>query len=106
MVQVTNKKRHQLQESQESSSLGEVIDEEPEELLEENLVDEEEEEEEEEESHLERAVLALDLADRGSERGVEQFDVVLPQPRKERRRWEEANYIQRKDQFHSQPCMM
>ena len=84
---MTNKKRHQLQESQESSSLGEVIDGEPEELLEENLVHEDEEEEEEE-SHLERAVLALDLADRessGSER-VEQFDVSLPQPRKERRR--------------------
>ena len=72
--------------------MGEVIDGEPEELLEENLVDEEEEdedEEEEEEGHLERAVFALDLADRGSfgsETGVEQFDVVLPQPRKERRR--------------------
>ena len=79
---MTNKKRHQLQESQESSSLGEVINEEQ---LEENLVDEDDEEEE---SHLERAVLALDLADRessGSER-VEQFDVSLPQPRKERRR--------------------
>ena len=96
MVQVTNKKRHQLQESQESSSLGEVIDGEPEELLGENLVGECEEEEEEEESHLERAVLALDLADQassGSVTGVEQFDVVLPQPRKERRRWEETNDI-------------
>ena len=69
--------------------MGELVDGEPEELLEENLVDEEEEEEEEE-GHLERAVLALDLADQGggsgSETGVEQFDVVLPQPRKERRR--------------------
>ena len=81
LVQVTNKKRQQLQESQ-SSSVGEVIDGEPDELLEETLV-------EEEEGHLERAVFALDLADRGSsgsETGVEQFDVELPQPRKERRR--------------------
>ena len=92
LVQVTNKKRQQLQESQ-SSSMGEVIDGEPEELLEENMVDEEDEEEdeeeEEEEGHLERAVFALDLADRGSsgsETGVEQFDAILPQPRKERRR--------------------
>ena len=86
LVQVTNKKRQQLQESQ-SSSVGEVIDGEPDELLEETLV----EEEEEEEGHLERAVFALDLADRdrsGSETGVEEFEVVLPQPRKERRRWD------------------
>ena len=89
---MTNKKRHQLQESQ-SSSVGELVDGEPEELLEENLIDEddeEEEEEEEEEMDLERAVLALDLADQGGSSGsdtrVEQFDVVLPQPRKERRR--------------------
>ena len=87
IVQVTNKKRQQLQESQ-SSSVGEVLEGEPEE----NLADEEEEEddEEEEEGHLERAVFALDLADQGnsgSETGVEQFDIVLPQPRKERRRW-------------------
>ena len=84
LVQVTNKKRQQLQESQ-SSSVGEVIDGEPDELLEETLV------EEEEEGHLERAVFALDLADRdrsGSETGVEEFEVVLPQPRKERRRWD------------------
>ena len=83
---MTNKKRQQLQESQ-SSSVGEVLEGEPEE----NLVGEEEEEDdEEEEGHLERAVFALDLADRGnsgSETGVEQFDIVLPQPRKERRRW-------------------
>ena len=83
---MTNKKRHQLQESQ-SSSVGELVDGEPEELLEENLM---EEEEEEEEGHLERAVLALDLADQGGSSGsdtrVEQFDVVLPQPRRERRR--------------------
>ena len=82
---MTNKKRQQLQESQ-SSSVGEVIDGEPDELLEETLV-----EEEEEEGHLERAVFALDLADRdrsGSETGVEEFEVVLPQPRKERRRWD------------------
>ena len=97
---MTNKKRHQLQESQESSSLGEVIDEEPEEQLDENLVDEEEEEEEE--SYLERAVFALDLTDQGSsgsERGVEQFDVSLPQPRKERRRWEEENHIRPKNDY-------
>ena len=74
--------------------MGEVIDGEPEELLEEeNLVDEEEaeDEDEEEKGHQERAFLALDLTGRGSssglERGVEQFDVVFPQPRKERRRW-------------------
>ena len=88
LVQVTNKKRQQLQESQ-SSSVGEVIDGEPDELLEETLV------EEEEEGHLERAVFALDLADRdrsGSETGVEEFEVVLPQPRKERRRWDGMGY--------------
>ena len=72
--------------------MGEVIDDEPEELLEEeNLVDEEEAEDDEEKGHQERAFLALDLTGRGSssgsERGVEQFDVVFPQPRKERRRW-------------------
>ena len=83
---MTNKKRQQLQESQ-SSSVGEVLEGEPGE----NLVGEEEEEDDdEEEGHLERAVFALDLADggnSGSETGVEQFDIVLPQPRKERRRW-------------------
>ena len=69
--------------------MGELVDGEPEELLEENLIDEDDEEEEEE-MDLERAVLALDLADQGGNSGsdtrVEQFDVVLPQPRKERRR--------------------
>ena len=82
---MTNKKRQQLQESQ-SSSVGEVLEGEPENIL----VDDDEEDDEEEEGHLERAVFALDLADRGnsgSDTGVEQFDIVLPQPRKERRRW-------------------
>ena len=51
---MTNKKRHQLQESQ-SSSVGELVDGEPEELLEENLIDEEEEEEEEEEEGQEKS---------------------------------------------------
>ena len=87
---MTNKKRQQLQESQ-SSSVGEVLEGEPEEnLVDEEEEEEEDEEEEEEEGHLERAVFALDLADRGnsgSDTGVEQFDIVLPQPRKERRRW-------------------
>ena len=75
--------------------MGEVIDGEPEEEI---LVDEEDNEEgEDEEIHLERAVLALDLADHRdsseSEKGVEQFEVVLPQPRKERRRWQKATVI-------------
>ena len=78
-VQVTNKKRQEVQESQ-SSSMGEVVDEE---LPEETLL---EVEEEEEKLGLEGAVLALDLAGEGSSRSETEQEVVFPQPRKERRR--------------------
>ena len=78
-VQVTNKKRQEVQESQ-SSSMGEVVDEE---LPEETLL---EVEEEEEKQGLEGAVLALDLAGEGSSRSETEQEVVFPQPRKERRR--------------------
>ena len=80
-MQVTNKKRQEVQESQ-SSSMGEVVDEE---LPEETLLEVEEEEEEEKQG-LEGAVLALDLAGEGSSRSETEQEVVFPQPRKERRR--------------------
>ena len=79
-MQVTNKKRQEVQESQ-SSSMGEVVDEET--LPEETLL---EVEEEEEKQGLEGAVLALDLAGEGSSRSETEQEVVFPQPRKERRR--------------------